>query len=374
MAYNVSSSVGIAIKPHKWRKIGYYGMATALCILLLLIVTISISNIRDFDPPDVTRHEISFPHGGHTLQGTLYEVSKNSPIAFLVHGDGAQDRTSDSGYLPLIHALTDAGISVFSWDKPGVAASTGNWLNQSMQDRATETVAALTALRALPGMDRRALGLIGFSQAGWVLPKVPRITDDISFLVLIGAAVSWKEQSDFYTTRRLESEGQCAQTIADYVQSQHESNTICLAPSANYADYVAHERKARTVDSARMSEERFGFVKRNCNEDVRLLLPGLTIPVLVLSGAEDRNVDGSQTVSVYNTALAGANPHNRFELVPRATHSLLDSRHYNYQLPTQWSVSAKTRFLLSGRAAYAPQVLYTLTNWITTVSETSAGR
>ncbi|WP_309664756.1 hypothetical protein [Tabrizicola sp.] len=242
-----------------------------------------------------------------------------------------------------------------------------------MQDRAAETVAALAALRALPDAKERVLGLIGFSQTGWVLPRVPRLTDDASFLVLIGAAVSWQEQGAYYTTRRLEAEGQSAEMIAEFVKAQNVKDLISFASAASYADYTAQERKAGTADEALTSEARFGFEQRSFGEDVRGLLPGLMLPVLVLSGADDLNVGGPQTVSVYSAALAGANPHNRFMLVSGATHSLFAAQHYNYQLPTQWPLGAQARFLLAGRNAYAPPVLTTLTDWITAVSARPAG-
>ena len=346
-----------------------FGITVVLGVALLLFLTLSMSNVSDFDLPDVTMREISFRQGGNVLHGTLYDASARGPIVLLVHGDGAQNRTSDGGYLPLVNALIDAGISVFSWDKPGVAASKGNWLDQTMQDRAGETVAALAMLRALPGVEGRAVGLIGFSQAGWVLPRVPRLTPDVSFLVFIGAAVSWQEQGAYYATRRLEGEGQSVAMIATFVQTQKARNLVSFDPSTSYVDYIALERKAGTADAALMSEGRFLFVQRSFDEDVRDLLPGLALPLLVLSGADDLNVDAHQTVSVYSATLAGANPHNQFELVPGATHSLLISEHYNFQLAEQWPVSAQARFTLSGRNAYAPRVLTTLTDWITTVSE-----
>ncbi len=352
--------------PRVTRWTALFGIVALLGVAGLLVLT--LSNAADFDPPDVTTRDVSFEQGGHVLQGTLYEASTDGPIALLVHGDAAQDRTSDGGYLPMINTLTDAGISVFSWDKPGVGASTGDWLDQGMQDRAAEAVAALAALRAQPGMEGRALGLIGFSQGGWVLPRVPGLTEDAAFLVLIGAAVSWQEQGAYYTTRRLEAEGQSAEMIAEVLQAHRARALISFAPTSTYADYLEVERQAGTAEAALMTEARFGFVQRSFAEDVRGLLPGLELPLLVLSGADDLNVDAAQTVSVYSAALAGANPHNRFALVPEATHSLLQAAHYNYQLPAQWTAMAQTRFLLSGRHAYAPQVLTTLTDWITTVS------
>lgn len=337
-------------------------------VALCGVAVLTLSNVADFDPPNVPARDVSFEQGGHVLHGTLYDAAPDGPIALLVHGDGAQGRTSDDGYLPLINTLTDAGISVFSWDKPGVGASTGDWLDQSMQDRAAEAVAAMAALRAQPGAEGRAIGLIGFSQAGWVLPRVPGLTKDAAFLVLIGGAVSWQEQGAYYTTRRFEAEGQSAAMIAGVLQAQTARNRISFAPPASHADYLKFERKAGTPEDALMSKARFGFVQRNIAEDVRGLLPDLALPVLVLSGADDLNVNPAQTVSVYSTALSGANPHNRFMLVPAATHSLFVASHYNYQLPSQWPALAQARFLLAGRNAYAPQVLATLTDWIASVS------
>ncbi len=352
--------------PRVTRWTALIGIAGMLGVVVLL--ALALSHVADFDPPDVTIRDVSFEQGGHVLQGTLYDASNDGPIALLVHGDAAQDRTSEGGYLPMVNTLTDARISVFSWDKPGVGASTGDWLDQGMQDRAAEAVAALAALRSLPGMEKRTIGLIGFSQGGWVVPRVPGLTKDAAFLVLIGAAVSWQEQGAYYTNRRLEAEGQTPAMIAKVLQAQQERYLISFAPGASYADYLKVERQAGTPEDALMTEARFGFVQRSFTQDVRGFLPGLTLPVLVLSGADDLNVDGAQTVSVYCAALAGANPHNRFVLVPGATHSLLQAAHFNYQLPTQWTAVAQARFLLSGRDAYAPEVLTTLADWITTVS------
>ncbi|WP_260081260.1 alpha/beta hydrolase family protein [Phaeobacter inhibens] len=121
----------------------------------------------------------------------------------MVHGDGPQDRVSGGGYAPLINVFLDQGIAVASWDKPGVGASGGNWLHQSMADRASETSAALSLLNQR--FDDMALGAVGFSQAGWVLPQLTR--RDADFLVLVGPAVSWQDQGDYYTRVRLAQDG-----------------------------------------------------------------------------------------------------------------------------------------------------------------------
>ena len=346
------------------------GVLAGVAVLALTLI-LGLSRLSDFEPPEVTLHEVSFGHAGNVLHGTLYDAPGNGPVVLFVHGDAAQDRTSGGGYLPLVNALTDAGLSVFSWDKPGVGQSDGNWLDQSMQDRAGEVAGALAALRTLPVTQGRKLGLLGFSQAGWVLPRVPALTGDATFLILIGPAISWQEQAGYYSARRLEREGRSAAEIADRLQSDQARDRALFAASMTYQDYVDLERRAGKVEADLMTEARFGFVRRNFPEDARDHLAGLTLPILVLSGAEDLNVDPQQTIAVYTATLAHANPQNRFHLVPGATHSLLKADRFNYQLPDQWPVGAKARFLLLGRDAYVPGVLAMVSEWISALPEVS---
>lgn len=83
------------------------------------------------------------------------------PVAIhLVHGDGPQDRWSEGGYIPLVKFLVSQGIAVFSWDKPGVGNSTGNWLAQTMSDRAEEAVLALKKLREQPELKKVAVVIL----------------------------------------------------------------------------------------------------------------------------------------------------------------------------------------------------------------------
>lgn len=104
---------------------------------------------------------------GWTLTLLLPGEYKIPPVVLIVHGDGAQNRWSDDGYAPQVNDLLDQGIAVFSWDKPGVGASQGNWLAQLMVDRAAEAAAALNPLRSEPILTNSPMGFLGFfRQAG----------------------------------------------------------------------------------------------------------------------------------------------------------------------------------------------------------------
>jgi len=116
---------------------------------------------------------ITFTHNEDILEGTLTLPAgvSSPPVVLLIHGDGAQDRWSQGGYLPLVNDLLAKGIAVYSWDKPGVGESRGNWLAQTMRDRSDEATVALKTLKKQPELLQSRFGFLGFSQAGWVVPQ-----------------------------------------------------------------------------------------------------------------------------------------------------------------------------------------------------------
>ncbi|GFE64524.1 alpha/beta hydrolase family protein [Litoreibacter roseus] len=342
--------------------------AVALVFVFVVGATLIISGVGDFDVPSAPKRDISFKNGDTDLHGTFVAGSESGPIVLIVHGDGAQDRWSDGYALPLVNALVEAGLSVFSWDKPGTGTSTGNWLHQTMQDRAAEVSAALAAIRNLPGAQDRSVGLLGFSQAGWVLRRVPSMTDGADFMILIGAAINWQDQERYFTSVRLSLEGKPAESIAAELDRQAVDNQHWFGGGGSYQDFVRAERAAGRRAADIPSKDRFHFIRQNRAEDARADIDLLTLPLLVLMGAEDLNVDPQETVSVYRDLIGGDHPRNAIQLIPQATHSLLDAQHYNYQLPDQWSLMAQIRFALAGRKAYQDGVIQTIAEWINTAT------
>lgn len=98
--------------------------------------------------------------------------------------------------------------------------STGNWLAQTMSDRAEEAVLALKKQREQPELKKSRGGYLGFSQAGWVVPHAIQLTTT-EFAVLIGAAINWRDQSIYYTGQRLKVEGRSLIDIQD--AKKHEA-------------------------------------------------------------------------------------------------------------------------------------------------------
>lgn len=324
-----------------------------ICAAGLILTTVFLVLVR-FDAYGLDRRAsepFAFEANGLHLAGTLWFPDHPATAAVvLVHGDGPQDRTSQQGYDPLINALLDSGIAVVSWDKPGIGGSQGNWLNQSMTDRYGDVRSALFTLRnTLQGIP---VGALGFSQAGWVLPRLR--SGEADFLVLVGGAVSWQRQGDYYTRTRLQRTGMSAPDIA-----------TTMAEIAAVDDRLFASPQVPPIALlGDMSPERWAFVRRNLHEDATSALEKLDIPLLALWGADDLNVNPEANATLYRKAIEGNHPANRIEVIPNATHGLLRAASYNTQLTGEWSWFTTMRFLMEGRHAYAPGALETISDWI----------
>ncbi|GAB2517847.1 hypothetical protein GCM10027167_20760 [Nocardia heshunensis] len=176
-------------------------LITAGCVVVLVVSAGAwVVAANDFD---IREQRVSITGAAQTLQGTL-ALPKHGDgpfgLVIFVHGDGPANADRDGFYRPLWESFAAAGYASLAWDKPGIAGAAGNWLDQSMHDRAVETEAALAWARGRPEIDAHRIGLWGISQAGWVVPEVAVRHPELRFMILVGAAVNWMRQGEY--TRR----------------------------------------------------------------------------------------------------------------------------------------------------------------------------
>ncbi|MFF8652809.1 alpha/beta hydrolase family protein [Streptomyces huasconensis] len=263
---------------------------------------------------------VTIRHGGHTLHGVLTtprDGRARHGLVVYVHGDGPVDATHEDGYKPMWEANARAGYASLSWDKPGVAGAPGDWLGQSMADRADEVAAAIAWARARPDIDGRRIGLWGASQAGWVLPKVAAKTP-VSFVVAVSPAVNWLRQGRYHLLARLRADGASRGRVAAEV-AESDATRRLLERRATFEEYV----RARGGDADGMTAARWGFISRNYRADVTGDLRSLRgVPVLLVLAGHDLNVDTAATERVYRKVLAGGGALT-VEHYPDAAHSLV---------------------------------------------------
>ena len=266
---------------------------------------------------DIHTKSFTFESGDDTLEATLHLPTGDGPhgIVVFVPGDGTAD--ADPETLPVWEALARAGYATVKWDKPGVGESTGNWLDQDMEDRADEVIDVLNALADRTDVDVNNIGVIGVSQGGWVIPLVAERID-VDFFVAWSTAINWTEQGRYYTERRLDDVGP---ELAERVRHADRSER-----GDTYQQYTQwHDALDVDVQPffTKMTEDRWRFAMRNQSLDASDTLHAMKgTPVLLLLGDDDNNVDVDDTEHVYREMLGG--PCLEVIRYPGADHALLD--------------------------------------------------
>ncbi len=176
------------------------------------------------------------------------------PAAAMVHGSGPRTRDEFdiwTAYLAL------SGIAVLADDKRGVGESGGAYPGDAAGDGtvdllARDAQAEVRFLATLPQVDRKRVGLVGDSQAGWIAAVAAAREPAVHWSVLVVGPTTTVGETDYWGQLAGESETQ---------------------PSGSRAAMLAQVRQAGPS----------GF-------DPVPYLRELSIPVLWLYGSDDRNV------------------------------------------------------------------------------------
>nr|WP_205707495.1 alpha/beta hydrolase [Kineococcus vitellinus] len=281
----------------------------ALVLALALLVVVG----HDYR---LQEERLAVPVPGGSLRAVLARPPGTAHgLVVVVHGDGPVEATHDGLYRPWFEAAADAGFATLSWSKPGVGGSSGDWLAQSMAERAAEVSHVLDWAAAQPDLPTGTVVLWGASQAGWVLPRVVRSRSDVDAVVAVAPAVNWLRQGRFNLLAELEHEGADASARREAIAASDRTRAL-LEAGADHARYLAGTSDAEPLDAAR-----WGFVLRNFRADATADLRAAAdrhVPVLLALGTSDRNVDVAETEATYRRLLGEDVEVARFQ----AAHSL----------------------------------------------------
>ncbi|MEM6703256.1 MAG: CocE/NonD family hydrolase [Acidobacteriota bacterium] len=112
------------------------------------------------------------------------------PAAALLSVAGPDDRDQTVGphrlFATLAHGLARAGVASLRCDDPGVGESTGSWLEQGYDERASDALRRLAWIREQPGIDPERVGLIGNSEGAAAAPiAAVRSPEAVDFVVAL---------------------------------------------------------------------------------------------------------------------------------------------------------------------------------------------
>ena len=272
--------------------------------------------------------DVRFTGGdGFTLAGTLClpPAAGVVPGVALVHGSGRQTRDEH-----LFHAryLARRGIAALAYDKRGAGASGGDTYATDYAGYAQDAAAAVDLLAGHARVNAQRVGLVGYSEAEWVIPQVTGHTDAVAFAVIVGPSA-------------LTPGEQVGEEIALRLQRKHYPTTAidqALAVHQAYQDYLRGELDAAALETllARSRDhDWFGaaedlFDQVHPREDFQWwrsvmdfdAMPGwrrLDVPVLVLKGSKDDRSEAERVIAAFDETLT----RGQTRLFPGADHMLL---------------------------------------------------
>lgn len=261
-----------------------------------LVVAVAVQRVVAH-PTDFHTEDLTFTSAGITLAGTLLAPRRPVASVVLVHGSGPEKRM-----LEMAARLAGRGLAVLTYDKRGVGASGGVYAGPEVGTNnvdaanldllAADARAATNALAARLPARQGPIGLLGFSQAGWVIPLAATKNPAVGFMVLFsGPVVSAREQLRF-------------QFFTNGDRRFWETHT-----EAEAREHLRHD------------PDRYQFA----DTDARRLLATLAIPGLWLFGGQDIQAPVRLSMERLDALKAQGKPY-QYQLFPALGHDTASAK------------------------------------------------
>lgn len=319
-------------------------------------------------------------NGEVSLSGTLTlpEGPGPHPAVVLVTGSGGQTRDEEIAgfkvFAVLADHLTRSGIAVFRYDDRGMGDSTGNIATSTTADFATDALAAVAQLRAMPRIDGRRVGILGHSEGGAVAAIAASRSADVAFMIMLagpglpGDVVTRGQAAD-----AARAVGATDAQVAAIVEAHRALSEA--AKSGASVDVVGARVKvlmgaqldaqppsvlAALGDRTTVIESRYAQAARDLTTpwmrfflafDPAEALRQVTVPVYAAFGGLDTQVPPATNEQPVRAALA-ANPRATVKVYPEANHLFQRAK-----------TGMVTEYLMLEKAFVEP-VLDDLSSWI----------
>jgi len=253
---------------------------------------------------------------GEVMAGLLTSPETTEPHAAFMMLHGSEPGVKDGfGQQILAHYMIGQGIALLTYDKRGVGDSGGTYREYPDESNinliASDAVAGADYLSSRPEIDSTKIGLIGGSQAGWVIPVAVAESDAVDFFVIQSGPVLSFAHEDRYSS--VTNDGDSATTY-----------------DPEKLDQTFREMKPGGVDPIPV-------------------IAKLTQPGLWLWGSVDKNVPTTVSAENLQALIDSGKTNFSYAILPNGDHNLNESTHgYFAEIP------------------YSPRVLYfsELTKWL----------
>lgn len=256
------------------------------------------------------QEEVAFTSGGAQLAGSLLIPSEPGPHPAVVIVHGAEYGTREVYRLIGSH-FARRGVAALIYDKRGTGESTGSFAEATFDDLVGDALAGVRLLSDHAAIDSARVGLMGFSQGGWIIAMAAEQNEDVDFLVPVSPS------------------GSTAATAASWLSG----NLLHLRGLDEHSIDVARRGWAMMystlslVDAGLMPSipdvPGFWFHSLDPHLSAFDLWSKVQQPVLGIWGELDCQVPALDSVSLFEDALrSGGNTHYSLRVLAGASHGI----------------------------------------------------
>ncbi len=317
--------------------------------------------------------EIQFNSKHFEITGNLYLPNINTlskhPLVIWVSGSGPSYRAVQTNQSrALINCFLESGIAYFRIDKPGYGDSKGEVFDDSLFDQLSGIVVdAINTLKKHPQINPKQIGLLGSSQAGYIMPLVTTKTKDVSFIM--GSSCPGEnsiEQWNYLIEKQMICEGYSEAVAKKNVEMFSALRTTAdkqkFDEAINYFEENPMIIKSVNYDSGFVSKARKWWPREiDLNDESHFnpitIIEKIKIPIFMVYGENDTQIDPHQAYDSYMKALKKAdNPFYKIEMLPGVDH--------NMSITTTGCLKEITELNKAGTYKYSPRYFEIIRSWI----------
>ena len=216
-------------------------------------------------------------------------------------------------FLVLADFLTKRGIAVLRYDKRGIAKSTGNYADATMDNFTQDAQEAFGYLKSRKEVDVKRLGIIGHSEGGILGALVATRSKDLNWMVLLATPATTGERTLLRQSELIARAGGLAE---EQITRSLEFDRKAYRAVREEKDAAALERRLRALveqsglgaampPAALQAQIRMmssPWFREFLDYDPAPALEKLKCPVLALSGDRDLQVDSTENVPLLRKA------------------------------------------------------------------------
>jgi alpha/beta superfamily hydrolase len=332
----------------------FYKMANKKILMNAFVLTMAIISCL-YGQAQMRTDSFSFSFEGKKYSG-LVDLPEQKPataIIVIVPGSGKTNIVAGNWFSDIRSRFVELGLACLVWDKAGCGKTEGVFdYNQSVQNSASEVVAAITQARSknIPGSGK--VGLWGISRAGWICPLVIEQIP-IAFWISVSGTDD-KENFGYLLEKNFLIEGRSKSQTKKLVKEWQKGNEIArtggsfeenLKATENLRKdsfyifingnstptkegYLQWQKKFETGEN--ITDKKTGLVIYI--PEFEKLLSKIDCPVLALFGEKDLQVDWQKTRTLYKKTI-GKNTDADLEIkvLPDCNHNMRQCKTGGYR-------------------------------------------